>query len=83
MPKTSNKWNIKKIANNVSKISESEKDTVNLKFLKKALSENERKHKNALNAIMECDLESVRKSLYEQIPILEKKHSELQKQIAL
>lgn len=32
---------------------------------------------------MECDLESVRKSLYEQIPILEKKHSELQKQIAL
>lgn len=75
--------NIKKIANSISKISESEKDTAHLKFLKKALSENERKHKNALNAIIECDLESVRKSLYEQIPILEKEHSELQKQIAL
>jgi len=75
--------NIKKIAKDVAAISEAEKDTSNLKYLKKVLSENERKRQNALNAIMECDIESVRKSLYEQIPILEKEHSELTKQIAL
>ena len=37
--------NIKKIAKNVSKTSESEKDTVDLKIKKNALSENERKQK--------------------------------------
>lgn len=75
--------NINKIAKEVIAIAEAEKDTTNLKFLKKQLSENERKHKNTLNVIMECDIESVRKSLYEQIPILESENVELKKQIAL
>lgn len=51
--------------------------------MKKLLSENERKHKNTIDAIMECDIESVRKTLYEKIPILESEHAEIEKQIAL
>lgn len=75
--------NIEKIAQGVVAIFETEKDTTNLKQLKKLLSENERKHKNTIDAIMECDIESVRKTLYEKIPILESEHAEIEKQIAL
>lgn len=75
--------NIDKIAKEIVAICESEKDTTNLKYLKKSLAENERKHRNALDAIMECDIDTVRKSLYERIPILEKEHVEIEKQIAL
>lgn len=75
--------NIDKIAKEIVAICESEKDTTNLKYLKKSLAENERKHRNALDAIMECDIDTVRKSLYERIPILEKEHAEIEKQIAL
>ncbi len=74
--------NINKIAKNVVAICEAEKDTSNVKHLKKLLAENERRHKNTIDAIMECDIESVRKTLYEKIPQLESEHAELEKEIA-
>ena len=49
--------------------------------MKKLLSDNERKHKNTITAIMESDIESVRKALGEQIPLLEQEHQELEKLI--
>ena len=73
--------NIKRIAKEVIAVSDREKDTTNLKCLKKALKENERKHNNTIQAIMESDIESVRKALGEQIPALEEEHKEIQKQI--
>ena len=75
--------NIKTIAREIVAISDAEKDNSNLKRLKRLLSENERRHKNAINAIMESDIESVRKSLGAQIPILEKEHEEIERQIAI
>ena len=75
--------NIDKIAKEVVAVCEAEKDTTNLRRLKTALSENERKHKNLMNAIMECDIESVRKSLYLEIPGLEQEHIKIEKEIAL
>lgn len=74
--------NIQKIAQKVVAKCEEEKDTTNLKYLKKRLAENKRRHQNTIDAIMECDIESVRKSLYDKIPELEKEHEELEKQIA-
>lgn len=74
--------NINKIAKNVVAICEAEKDTSNVKQLKKLLADNERRHKNTINAIMECDIESVRKTLYAKIPQLESEHAELEKEIA-
>ncbi len=50
--------------------------------MKKLLSENERKHQNTITAIMESDIESVRRALGEQIPILENEHQEIEKMIA-
>lgn len=75
--------NIQKISQEVVALCEAEKDTTNLKYLKKLLSENERRHKNTIDAIMECDIESVRKALYAEIPRLEKEHAEIEKQIAI
>ena len=53
-----------------------------LKHLKKLLSENERKHKNTVDAIMDCDIESVRKTLYGKLPTLESEHAKIERQIA-
>lgn len=75
--------NIAKIAKEVIAVCEAEKDTANLRRLKTEISENERKHKNLINAIMECDIDSVRKSLYLEVPKLEQEHLRLEKEIAL
>lgn len=75
--------NIRRITTELMAFSEAEKDASNLKQLKRLLAENERKHKNTIDAIMESDLESVRKALGEKIPKLEAEHEELEKLIAV
>lgn len=74
--------NIHRIAKAVVDICE-EEDKSNLKRLKKQLAENKRKQENTLNAIMESEIESVRKALGDKIPILEKEYSELERLIAI
>lgn len=73
--------NIRRIAKEVVAICEAEKDTSNLRYLQKRLAENERKQQNAIFSIMESDIESVRKALSKQIPILESEHKEIEKMI--
>ena len=75
--------NIAKIAKEVVAVCEAEKDTTNLRRLKGELSENERKQKNLMDAIMECDIESLRKSMYQKAPELEQEHAKIEKEIAL
>ena len=75
--------NIRRIAKAVVAISEEERDDSNLKRLKKLLADNERKHENTLNAIMESEEPSVRKALGQKIPKLEKEHIELERLIAI
>ena len=75
--------NIDKIAKEVVAVCEAEKDTSNLRRLKNELSENERKHKNLMDAIMECDVESLRKSMYLKAPELEQERTRIEKEIAL
>ena len=75
--------NINRIAKAVVAICEEEKDNSNLKRLKKLLADNKRKQENTLNAIMESDIESVRKALGEKIPLLEKEQAELERLIAV
>lgn len=74
--------NIRKIAREIETICKQEKETGQLKALKTRLAENERKHRNLLNAIVECNIESVRKTLYAEVPKIEKAHEELTKAIA-
>ena len=75
--------NIAKIAKEVVAVCEAEKDTTNLRRLKDLLSENQRKHKNLMDAIMECDVESLRKAMYLKAPELEQEHIMIEKEIAL
>ena len=46
-------------------------DMTNLHRLENQLKEIERKQRNLINEILECDIEMVRKSLYEEVPRLE------------
>lgn len=75
--------NINKIAKEVVKLCEQEKDQSELKRLNKLLKENERKRNNIINAIAECDIDTVRKSLYEHISVLEDERKNLEKQISV
>ncbi len=76
------KENIQKIAAEVVALCEREQDNTNFKRLQKLMKANERKHNNLMAAIVECDIESVRKSLYVQVPIIEEEKQELERQMA-
>ncbi len=75
--------NINRIAREVVAISENERNTAALKHLQKLLKENERKRNNLMSAIMECDNDLIRKTLYEQIPTLEEERNGIELQIKL
>ena len=75
--------NIAKIAKEVIAVCEAEKDTANLRRLKGLLSENERKHSNLMDAIMNCDVEGARKPLYLEVPKLEQERTMIEREIAL
>ena len=69
--------NIDKIAHEVVALCEREKDTSNLRRIEKLIRENERKQTNLMNAVAECEIENVRKSLYEEISRLNTEHDRL------
>lgn len=75
--------NIDRIARETVALCEREQDNANLKRLSKLLRENEKKKKNLLSAIMECDIDVVRKTLYEQIAVLESEKEKLEFEITL
>lgn len=73
---------IEKIAEKVTKASEQTSDLSNLNRLKKQLQEIERKQKNLMNAIMECDIDIARKALYAEIPKLNESKKNIEEEIA-
>jgi len=75
--------NIDRIAREVFAVCQKEQDTTNLKRLNKLLKDNERKRRNLMSAIMECDSDLIRKTLYEQIPVLDKDKTDIELQITL
>lgn len=75
--------NIDKIAHEVVALCEKEKDTSNLKRLEKLLKDNERKRGNLMNAISECDIDTVRKAMYEEISRLATEYEKIKHEYAL
>ena len=75
--------NIDKIAHEVVALCEREKDTSGIKRVEKAIKENERKQKNLMAAVAECEIESVRKSLYAEISRLNTEHDTLNNEYAV
>ena len=74
--------NIDKIAKEVASICEAEQDTSYLQSLKRSLSSNMRKQKNAMNAILETDVPEIRADLYKEVSQLKQDCEKLEKQIA-
>lgn len=74
--------NIDRIAREIVAVTEQEGEPVLLQEMRKQLKNTERKKKNLLAAVMECEIEAVRKSLYEQLAPIEQQLSDLEFQIA-
>ena len=74
--------NIEKISKEVSAICEAERDTSNLRYLQKRLTESERKRENALNAVLETDIPRLRENLYERIAQLEAEQENIREEIS-
>lgn len=75
--------NIDKIAHEVVALCEREKESANLKRLDKLIKDNERKQRNLMTAVTECEIETVRKSLYEEMSRLSDEHNALESEYAL
>lgn len=75
--------NIEKIANTVVKLAEKEKEKTRIKILEKALRKNEKSKSNLFDSIKECGIDSVRKSIFEEIAKLEQEHKEIENQIRI
>jgi site-specific DNA recombinase len=75
--------NIQKIANEVVALFERDQAVSDLKRLSKLIKEVERKKANVINAIAECDIDTVCKSMYEHLQVLESERESLETQIAI
>ena len=73
--------NIDRIAREIVAITEREGEPELLRLMRKQRKDAERKKNNLMAAVMECDIETVRKSLYEQLAIIERQLSNLDSQI--
>lgn len=75
------KENIDIIAKEVVALCERDKDNTTIKRIEKAMQDNKKKQRNLLTAVSECDIDSVRKSLFQEISRLTVEYDDLQKQL--
>ncbi len=75
--------NIDKIAREVVALCERERDNSNLKRIEKLMKENERKQRNLMCAVAECEIESVRKAMYLEISNLSTELDTLKNEYAI
>ena len=75
--------NINKIAKKMVKLAEKEKDTTTLKMLYKRLHENEKQKTNLFDSLKVCDIDSVRKSIFEEIVKVDREHTDIENQIQI
>ena len=75
--------NIEKIAKSVVALAEKEKDTTTLKMLNNQLKENEKQKKNLFDSLKVCDIDSVRKSIFEEMVKIDEEHARIENQIQI
>ncbi len=75
--------NINKIAKTVVKLVEKEKDTSTLKRLQNLLKQNEKQKANLFDSLKVCDIDSVRKSIFEEMVNIDKEHTDIESQIQI
>lgn len=62
---------------------EKDKENSNLKRLNKLLKDNEKQKANLFDSLKICELDDVKKSIFEEISKMEKQHKEIQNEIKL
>ncbi len=75
--------NIALIAREVVKACDTSRDTSYINSLESQIRDIERKQSNLMDAVIDCDVDSVRKSLYAKMPELERRKSALEEELAL
>ena len=75
--------NIDKISKTVVQLAEKEKDTTTLKKLEKLLKENEKQKANLFDSLRVCDMDSIRKSIFEEMVKVDKEHANIEEQIQI
>lgn len=75
--------NITRISAEIVALCEREKDTTTIKRIEKSIKDNEKKQRNLMTAVAECEIESVRKSLYEEISRLNEEYNNLKAELAI
>ena len=75
--------NIDRIVKSVYAAVEKQPKNSELEAFKKELKDVEKKRTNLLNAVMECDIDVVRKSLYKQLEAIEQRYSDIEYNISV
>lgn len=74
--------NIRKIAETIVNLAKKEKDNTALKRLNKQLKDNEKQKANLFDSLKICEIESVKKSIFEEIEKMEQEHTKILNEIA-
>ena len=74
--------NIKKIVETIVSLAKKEKDSTVLKRLNKQLKDNEKQKSNLFDSLKICDIDSVKKSIFEEIEKMEQEHARILNDIA-
>ncbi|MEG1142860.1 MAG: recombinase family protein, partial [Clostridia bacterium] len=75
--------NINKIAINVVDLIEKEKDISDIKRLNKLLKDNTKQKNNLMDSLKLCDIDSVRKSIFEEISKMDKQYKDIENEIRI
>ena len=75
--------NIDKIANSIVKCAEKEKNSNNMKILQRKLSDNEKQTKNLFESLKICELDNVKRAIFEEIDKMQEEHKQLESDIQL
>lgn len=75
--------NIDLIARSIFKCAEKAKNNNKLKELEKQLKENEKQKNNLFDSLKICEIDSVRKSIFEEIVKMEEEHQNIEKEILI
>lgn len=73
--------NIDKIAQDVVDTAQKEKENSNIKRLQKAIKENEKQKDNLINSLKLCEIDSVKKSIFEEIAKMEENNKLLKNEL--
>lgn len=75
--------NIDKISKTVVQLAEKEKDDTRLKALNKLLQENEKQKANLFNSLKICEIDSVRKSIFEEMVKVDEERTSIENEIQI